>query len=51
MVIASVLPETHSGLTSGLAGSATQVGAALGTATGTGPPAETANHGTATGAP
>ncbi|MBV9831660.1 MAG: MFS transporter, partial [Marmoricola sp.] len=33
MVIASAVPQTHSGLASGLAGSATQVGAALGTAT------------------
>jgi EmrB/QacA subfamily drug resistance transporter len=33
MVIASSVPETHAGLASGLAGSATQVGAALGTAT------------------
>ena len=33
MVITSAAPETHSGLASGLAGSATQVGAALGTAT------------------
>ena len=33
MVIASAVPETHTGLASGLAGSATQVGAALGTAT------------------
>jgi len=32
MVIASAVPETHTGLASGLAGSATQVGAALGTA-------------------
>jgi predicted MFS family arabinose efflux permease len=32
MVIASAAPVTHSGLVSGLAGSATQVGAALGTA-------------------
>jgi MFS family permease len=32
MVIASSVPETHTGLASGLAGSATQVGAALGTA-------------------
>ena len=32
MVIASAVPETHAGLASGLAGSATQVGAALGTA-------------------
>ena len=33
MVIASAVPESHTGLASGLAGSATQVGAALGTAT------------------
>lgn len=33
MVIASAAPESHAGLASGLAGSATQVGAALGTAT------------------
>ena len=33
MVIASAAPESHTGLASGLAGSATQVGAALGTAT------------------
>jgi EmrB/QacA subfamily drug resistance transporter len=33
MVIASAVPEAHTGLASGLAGSATQVGAALGTAT------------------
>lgn len=33
MVVASAMPKTHSGLASGLAGSATQVGAALGTAT------------------
>ena len=33
MVIASAVPATHAGLASGLAGSATQVGAALGTAT------------------
>ena len=33
MVIASAMPETHMGLASGLAGSATQIGAALGTAT------------------
>ena len=33
VVIASAMPETHVGLASGLAGSATQVGAALGTAT------------------
>jgi hypothetical protein len=33
MVIASAVPQTHAGLASGLAGSATQVGAALGTAT------------------
>jgi EmrB/QacA subfamily drug resistance transporter len=32
MVIASAVPESHAGLASGLAGSATQVGAALGTA-------------------
>ena len=32
MVIASAVPTTHTGLASGLAGSATQVGAALGTA-------------------
>ncbi|GAA3801146.1 DHA2 family efflux MFS transporter permease subunit [Nocardioides panacisoli] len=32
MVIVSVAPETHTGLASGLASSATQVGAALGTA-------------------
>ena len=32
MVIAGAIPETHAGLASGLAGSATQVGAALGTA-------------------
>ncbi len=32
MVIAGAVPETHAGLASGLAGSATQVGAALGTA-------------------
>ena len=31
MVIASAVPSTHAGLASGLAGSATQVGAALGT--------------------
>ena len=33
MVIASSVPESHAGLASGLASSATQVGAALGTAT------------------
>jgi EmrB/QacA subfamily drug resistance transporter len=33
MVIASAAPQSHTGLASGLAGSATQVGAALGTAT------------------
>lgn len=33
MVIASAVPETHTGLAAGLAGSATQVGAALSTAT------------------
>ena len=33
MVIASAVPDTHTGLASGLAGSATQVGAALGIAT------------------
>jgi EmrB/QacA subfamily drug resistance transporter len=33
VVIASAMPETHVGLASGLAGSATQIGAALGTAT------------------
>jgi predicted MFS family arabinose efflux permease len=33
MVIASAVPDTHAGLASGLAGSATQIGAALGTAT------------------
>jgi EmrB/QacA subfamily drug resistance transporter len=33
MVIAAAMPETHTGLASGMAGSATQVGAALGTAT------------------
>ncbi|KRE55774.1 hypothetical protein ASG70_09760 [Phycicoccus sp. Soil748] len=33
MVIASAAPATHAGLAAGLAGSATQVGAALGTAT------------------
>lgn len=33
MVIASAVPDSHAGLASGLAGSATQVGAALGTAT------------------
>jgi EmrB/QacA subfamily drug resistance transporter len=33
MVIASAVPASHAGLASGLAGSATQVGAALGTAT------------------
>jgi EmrB/QacA subfamily drug resistance transporter len=33
MVIASAVPQSHAGLASGLAGSATQVGAALGTAT------------------
>jgi EmrB/QacA subfamily drug resistance transporter len=32
MVIAAAVPQTHAGLASGLAGSATQVGAALGTA-------------------
>jgi EmrB/QacA subfamily drug resistance transporter len=32
MVIAAAAPESHAGLTSGLAGSGTQVGAALGTA-------------------
>jgi EmrB/QacA subfamily drug resistance transporter len=32
VVIASAMPETHVGLASGLAGSATQIGAALGTA-------------------
>jgi EmrB/QacA subfamily drug resistance transporter len=36
MVIASAAPDTHAGLASGLASSATQVGAALGTATFTG---------------
>ena len=33
VVIAAAMPETHAGLASGLAGSATQIGAALGTAT------------------
>lgn len=33
MVIATAVPQTHAGLASGLAGSATQIGAALGTAT------------------
>ena len=33
MVVASAVPEAHTGLASGLAGSASQVGAALGTAT------------------
>ncbi len=33
MVIASAMSETHMGLASGLAGSATQIGAAIGTAT------------------
>jgi MFS family permease len=33
MVIASAVPQTHAGMASGLAGSATQVGAALGAAT------------------
>jgi EmrB/QacA subfamily drug resistance transporter len=33
MVVAAAMPETHTGLASGMAGSATQVGAALGTAT------------------
>jgi hypothetical protein len=33
MVIAAAAPESHVGLASGLAGSATQVGSALGTAT------------------
>jgi len=33
MVIASAVPDAHAGLASGLAGSASQVGAALGTAT------------------
>jgi len=33
MVIASAVPEAHTGLAAGLAGSASQVGAALGTAT------------------
>lgn len=33
MVIASGVPASHAGLASGLAGSATQIGAALGTAT------------------
>ena len=33
MVIASAVPDAHAGLASGLASSATQVGAALGTAT------------------
>jgi hypothetical protein len=33
MVIAAAMPETHTGLASGMAGSATQVGAAVGTAT------------------
>jgi hypothetical protein len=33
MVIAAAAPASHAGLASGLAGSATQVGAALGTAT------------------
>jgi len=33
MVIASAVTDTHAGLASGLAGSATQIGAALGTAT------------------
>jgi hypothetical protein len=32
MVVAAAMPETHTGLASGTAGSATQVGAALGTA-------------------
>lgn len=32
MVIASAVPDTHAGLASGFAGSATQIGAALGTA-------------------
>ncbi len=36
MVIASAVPDTHTGLASGLASSATHVGAALGTATFTG---------------
>src|SRR4051794_1969644 len=33
MVVAAAMPDTHTGLAAGLAGSATQVGAALGTAT------------------
>jgi hypothetical protein len=33
MVLAAAVPDTHAGLASGLAGSGTQVGAALGTAT------------------
>ena len=33
MVIAAAMPETHTGLAAGMTGSATQVGAALGTAT------------------
>jgi hypothetical protein len=33
MIIASSVPATHAGLASGLAGSASQIGAALGTAT------------------
>ncbi|MCW2834631.1 MAG: transporter [Nocardioides sp.] len=33
MVIAAAVPDTHTGLASGMAGSASQVGAALGTAT------------------
>lgn len=36
MVIASGIPQSHAGLASGLAGSATQIGAALGTAAFTG---------------
>ena len=33
MVVAAAVPETHAGLASGLAGSGTQIGSALGTAT------------------
>lgn len=48
MVIASAVPEVHSGLASGLAGSASQVGAALGTATFTAIGLAFGTHGAAT---
>ena len=50
MVIASAVPETHAGLASGLAGSATQVGAALGTAAFTAIGVATAGTGAASSA-